>query len=79
MLSPIGGMSTSSYVRSDMSGEPSVKHKGGIKNNYREMERGSNAAPFIKWNPCLPPNISLWGGLRSSVQGCNDGRNHKRS
>lgn len=29
-----------------MSGESSMKHKGGIKNNYREMKRGSNVDPF---------------------------------
>lgn len=29
-----------------MSGESSMKHKGGIKNNYREMKKGSNVDPF---------------------------------
>lgn len=82
MLSAIGGTSAS-YVRSDMSGDSSVKHKGGIKNNYGETASGSNGVSVpVRTSPNA--NISLWGRRQgrpagSGVQGWNDGRNRRRS
>lgn len=55
LLSLIGGTSTPSYVGRDMSGESSVKHKGGIKNNYRETTRGSNVDSFHYLGDALLP------------------------
>lgn len=80
MLSAIGGTSAS-YVRSDMSGDSSVKHKGGIKNNYGETASGSNGvsvpvrtSPNAKHLP-LRGRQGRSGG--SGVQGWDDGRNHR--
>lgn len=73
MLSAIGGTSAS-YVRSDMSGDSSVKHKGGIKNNYGETASGSNGVSVpVRTSPNA--NISLRGGGRADLgdQGCRDG------
>lgn len=79
---------SASYVRSDMSGDSSVKHKGGIKNNYRETARGSNGGSVPARTSPNANIFFLWGAtrliweliwLRPKVQGCNDGRNHKRS
>lgn len=73
MLSAIGGTSAS-YVRSDMSGDSSVKHKGRIKNNYGETASGSNGVSVpVRTSPNA--NISLWGGGRADLgdQGCRGG------
>ena len=57
----------SSYTRADMSGESSVKHKGGIKNNYREETGGSNVDSFHYLDDASLPilslnaNVCLWG------------------